>query len=65
MISMLNVYNTVNEGTHCGVVVAVAVRECHCLGPAFMFGFVSSKLLRETISGLTYPRFEDTSRVSF
>jgi hypothetical protein len=28
-----------------------------------MFGFVSSKLLQETISGLTYPRFEDTSRV--
>jgi hypothetical protein len=29
-----------------------------------MFGFVSSKLLQETISGLTYPRFEDTSHVS-
>jgi hypothetical protein len=42
-----------DEGRHCGVVVAV--RECHCLGPAFMFGFVSSKLPQETISGLTYP----------
>jgi hypothetical protein len=29
-----------------------------------MFGFVSSKLLQETISGLAYPQFEDTSRVS-
>jgi hypothetical protein len=29
-----------------------------------MFGFVSSKLLQESINGLTYPRFEDKSRVS-
>ena len=29
-----------------------------------MFGFVSSKLLQEKISGLTYPRFKDTSRIS-
>jgi hypothetical protein len=29
-----------------------------------MFGFVSSKLLQETISGLTYPQFEDTSCVN-
>jgi hypothetical protein len=29
-----------------------------------MFGFVRSKLLQETISDLTYPQFEDTSRIS-